>query len=52
VIGAFLNVKINAAGLKDNAFVADVLEQGYEMEKNARAMEEEILQIVHAKINI
>ena len=52
VIGAFLNVKINAAGLKDKAFVADVLEQGNEMEKQARATEEEILQIVHAKINI
>jgi glutamate formiminotransferase/formiminotetrahydrofolate cyclodeaminase len=52
VIGAFLNVKINASGLKDKAFVNEVLEQGTEIEKQARAMEEEILQIVHAKINI
>jgi glutamate formiminotransferase/formiminotetrahydrofolate cyclodeaminase len=52
VIGAFLNVKINAAGLKDKVFVVLVLEQGVEMEKQARAMEEEILKIVHEKIKI
>ena len=52
VIGAFLNVQINASGLKDKAFVNEVLEQGNEIERQARAMEEEILQIVHAKINI
>jgi len=52
VIGAFLNVKINAAGLKDKVFVVLVLEKGTEMEKQARAMEEEILKIVHEKIKI
>jgi glutamate formiminotransferase / formiminotetrahydrofolate cyclodeaminase len=52
VLGAFLNVKINAAGLKDKVFVVLVLEKGIEMEKQARAMEEEILKIVHAKISI
>jgi glutamate formiminotransferase/formiminotetrahydrofolate cyclodeaminase len=52
VIGAFLNVKINAAGLKDKTFVTTVMEQGAKIEKQARAMEEEILEIVHAKIKI
>ena len=52
VIGAFLNVKINAAGLKDKVFVVLVLEKGTEMEKQARAMEEEILKIVNEKIKI
>jgi len=50
VIGAFLNVKINASGLKDKVFVVLALEQGNEIEKQARAMEEEILKIVHEKI--
>jgi glutamate formiminotransferase/formiminotetrahydrofolate cyclodeaminase len=52
VIGAFLNVKINASGLKDKTFVTTVLAHGNEMEKQARAMEENILEIVHAKIKI
>ena len=52
VIGAFLNVKINAAGLNDKVFVVLVFEKWNEIEKQARAMEEEILEIVHAKIKI
>ena len=52
VMGAFLNVKINASGLKDKTFVAEVLTKGNEMELNAKKMEEDILQIVHTKINL
>jgi len=51
VMGAFLNVKINASGLSDKTFVESVLKQGAEIEKNARKTEEEILAIVNTKIS-
>lgn len=51
VIGAFLNVKINAAGLSDKEFVKSVIAEGAEIELKARQMEEEILAIVNSKIN-
>ncbi|GAP45126.1 glutamate formiminotransferase [Lentimicrobium saccharophilum] len=51
VMGAFLNVKINAAGLNDKAFVASVIAEGTEIERNAKLMEEQILEIVNQKIN-
>ncbi|MBK7213132.1 MAG: glutamate formimidoyltransferase [Bacteroidales bacterium] len=50
VMGAFLNVKINASGLKDQVFVADVLEKGADIEAKTLAAESEILAIVNAKI--
>jgi glutamate formiminotransferase/formiminotetrahydrofolate cyclodeaminase len=50
VIGAFLNVRINAAGYEDKKFVTDILEKGKEIESNASALENEILQIVNSKI--
>ena len=50
VMGAFLNVKINAAGLNDKAFVASVIAEGTEIERNAKLMEEQILEIVNHKI--
>ncbi|WP_367327680.1 glutamate formimidoyltransferase [Lentimicrobium sp.] len=51
VMGAFLNVKINAAGLNDKAYVASVLAEGSDIECNAKQMEEQILEIVNQKIN-
>ncbi|MBW6492705.1 MAG: glutamate formimidoyltransferase [Lentimicrobium sp.] len=51
VIGAFLNVKINAAGLSDKSFVESVIAEGAEIERKAREAEEEILGIVNAEIN-
>ncbi len=51
VIGAFLNVKINAAGLDDKEFVKKTLSEGNEIQSNAISMEKEILKIVEAKIN-
>ncbi len=51
VMGAFLNVKINAAGLKDRVFADDVLARGAEIEKKAAALETEIMAIVNAKIS-
>jgi glutamate formiminotransferase/formiminotetrahydrofolate cyclodeaminase len=50
VLGAFLNVKINAAGLEDKAFVEKVIAEGKELEALARRQEEEILAIVQSKI--
>lgn len=50
VMGAFLNVKINAAGMKDPDFVKVKLEQGAELERKAMALEKEILEIVNGKI--
>lgn len=50
VMGAFLNVKINASGLLDKDFVGKVLTEGNLIQQNAMAMETEILSIVNAKI--
>lgn len=51
VMGAFLNVKINAAGLKDRAYADDILARGANIESRAIALEAEIMDIVNAKIN-
>ncbi len=50
VMGAYLNVKINAAGLKDKAYVDKVIAEGAKMEQQAQAAEAEILKIVNDKI--
>lgn len=50
VIGAYLNVKINAAGFKDKKFITTVLSEAEEMVNKAKQLEEEILQIVNRKI--
>lgn len=51
VMGAYLNVKINAAGLKDRVFADDVLAKGAEIERKAIEMESEIMTIVNRKID-
>lgn len=50
VIGAFLNVKINASGLNDKEFVNSIIAKGTEIEQKAKDMESEILQIVNSKL--
>ena len=50
VLGAFLNVKINAAGLKDRSFAEDVLKRGAEIERHTIELESEIMAIVNGKI--
>jgi glutamate formiminotransferase/formiminotetrahydrofolate cyclodeaminase len=50
VMGAFLNVKINAAGLEDKEFARNALSEGREIEQAAIRHEEEILGIVNGKI--
>lgn len=52
VRGAFLNVRINASGLHDKAFVADILAKGESLEFKAESSEKEILNIVSSKISV
>jgi glutamate formiminotransferase/formiminotetrahydrofolate cyclodeaminase len=50
VRGAFLNVKINASGYGDKAFVDNILAKGDVIEAKALALEEEVMAIVQSKI--
>ncbi len=51
VLGAHLNVKINAAGLKDRAVADALVAEADKIAAEACKMEEEILVIVNQKIN-
>lgn len=51
VMGAFLNVKINASGLDDKAYVENILAKGKAVEDKAQALEAEILAITNKKIS-
>jgi len=51
VLGAFLNVKINASGLHDKAYVEKILTDGNQLSERAMSMESEILAIVNSKIS-
>ena len=50
VIGAFMNVKINASGYKDKDFVAKVIADGSELERKAIELEAGIIALVNSKI--
>lgn len=50
VLGAFLNVKINAAGLKDRAAADALISKAAEIAAKAQKREKEILAVVDAKI--
>ena len=50
VMGAFLNVKINAGSLKDKAFVEKVLADGQAMVNEAIRKEKELFDVVNTKI--
>lgn len=50
VLGACLNVKINAAGLKDRAVADDLIGQANRIVADAEKAEREILEIVESKI--
>ena len=52
VMGAFMNVRINAANFDDKIFVNDVVAKGKEIERKAIALEQEILEIVNSKIGV
>ncbi len=51
VMGACLNVKINAAGLKDRATAEALVAEANEIQARAQQAEKEILAIVEEKIN-
>ena len=50
VMGAYLNVRINAASYDDKDYVEEVLKKGKELQDYVIKMEEEILQVVSEKI--
>ncbi|SEO68021.1 glutamate formimidoyltransferase [Mucilaginibacter sp. OK283] len=50
VLGAFMNVKINASGYKDKDYVLDIIYRGNEIERQAIALEAEIIETVNGKI--
>ena len=52
VIGAFMNVRINASGLDDKTFVDEIISKGKLIEKQTIAAETEILSLVNEKIGI
>lgn len=51
VMGACLNVKINAAGLKDRAMAEALVKEAEEIQTAAQKAEAEILAVVESKIN-
>lgn len=52
VMGAFMNVRINAAGYDDKDYVADIVAKGKTIEEKTMAMEKEILEVVNTKIGL
>ena len=50
VLGAFMNVKINAAGLNDKVFVEDILSKGQAIADKAVSLEKEVIELVEGKI--
>lgn len=51
VMGAYFNVKINAAGLEDKNFVNDILAKGAAIEEKAKANEAAIIDTVNKAIS-
>ncbi len=49
-IGAYLNVKINCAGLEDEAYKVDVIAKAEELKKTAEKLESEVMAITLAKV--
>ncbi len=52
VLGAFMNVKINASGYKDKDYVLDIIYRGNEIERQVIALEAEIIELVNGKIGL
>ncbi|CAN5122508.1 hypothetical protein BH09BAC1_BH09BAC1_25050 [soil metagenome] len=50
VLGAFLNVKVNAGGLDDKAYAADMVNLGEALVAEANRLEQEIWAVVNGKI--
>jgi glutamate formiminotransferase / formiminotetrahydrofolate cyclodeaminase len=52
VIGAFMNVRINAADYKDKTFTDDLIGRGAAIQNKTIALEAEILELVNGKIGV
>ncbi len=52
VMGAFMNVRINASGYDDKKFVEEIIEKGKQIENKTIDLETEILKIVNQKIGV
>lgn len=52
VMGAFMNVRINAAGYDDKNYVAEIVKKGTDIQNKAIAMEAEIVKRVNDKIGL
>lgn len=52
VMGAFMNVRINASGYDDKNYVNDIIAKGKKIENDTMTLEREILDIVNKKIGI
>jgi glutamate formiminotransferase/formiminotetrahydrofolate cyclodeaminase len=50
VMGAFLNVRINAGGVEDKAWLDNILKPGEETREKTIAAEREILDIVESRL--
>lgn len=50
VLGAYLNVRINAGSLKDKAFVDDILAKAEKIANDAQMAEKEILDLANTKL--
>lgn len=51
VLGAFMNVKINASGYRDKTYTANVIGKGEVLEQQAIALEKAIIELVNSKIS-
>lgn len=52
VSGAFMNVRINAAGFDDKTYVEKVIAEGKAIEQHAKLLEAEIVKVVNEKIGV
>jgi glutamate formiminotransferase/formiminotetrahydrofolate cyclodeaminase len=52
VMGAFMNVRINASGYDDKSYVTDIIAKGKDIENKTMALEAEILKTVNEKIGL
>jgi glutamate formiminotransferase / formiminotetrahydrofolate cyclodeaminase len=50
VMGAFMNVRINATGYDDKVFVKEILARGKEIENKTIALETDILKLIDGKL--
>ena len=52
VIGAFMNVRVNASGYNDQAYIREILNEGEALQQMAIDTEAEIMAIVNGRISI